>query len=210
MKYCTKCGSPMADDDIYCAKCGAASAPSQPSVPQASAPRPMPSIPAAPTGPAQSGKGFGAKWKQMKPKQKGLLCGIAATVVAAVVLVIALGGSNDSYQPSSSGYSPSAGAASSGSASSGSSADITKMQVATALRDEIGSKYDTADPDSCRYDINKKEEQGNYTYVYGSVTLYDKYGKLTTGWRDDSGTPYRSYTVKINNSTGDVVSCEIK
>ena len=103
MKYCTKCGSPMADDDMYCAKCGAASAPSQPSVPQASAPRPMPSIPAAPTGPAQSGKGFGAKWKQMKPKQKGLLCGIAATVVAAVVLVIALGGSNDSDQPSSSG-----------------------------------------------------------------------------------------------------------
>lgn len=23
MKYCTKCGSPMADDDIYCANCGA-------------------------------------------------------------------------------------------------------------------------------------------------------------------------------------------
>ncbi len=146
----------------------------------------------------------------MKPKQKGLLCGIAATVAAAVVLVIALGGSNDSYQPSSSGYSPSAGATSSGSASSGGSADITKMQVATALRDEIGSKYDTADPDSCRYDINKQEEQGNFTYVYGSVTLYDKYGKLTTGWRDDSGTPYRSYTVKINNSTGKAVSCEIK
>lgn len=210
MKYCTKCGAPMADDDIYCAKCGAASAPSQPSAPQAGAPQPMPTAPAVPTGPAQGGKGFAAKWKKMKPWQTGILCGIVAFVVVTLVLVIGLGWPNDSYQPSSSGYSPSSGAASSGSASSGGSADITKMQVATALRDEIGSKYDTADPDSCRYDINKQEEQGNYTYVYGSVTLYDKYGKLTTGWMDDSGTPYRSYTVKINNSTGDVVSCEIK
>lgn len=210
MKYCTKCGAPMADDDIYCAKCGAASAPSQPSAPQTSTPQPMPSASAAPTGPVQSGKGFAAKWKKMKPWQTGILCGIVAFVVVTLVLVIGLGWPNDSYQPSSSGYSPSSGTASSGSASSGGSADITKMQVAQALRDEIGSKYDTADPDSCRYDINKQEEQGNYTYVYGSVTLYDKYGELTTGWVDDSGTPFRTYTVKINNSTGDVASCEIK
>ncbi len=73
------------------------------------------------------------------------------------------------------------------------------MQVATALRDEIGSKYDTADPDSCRYDINKQEKQGNFTYVYGSVTLYDKYGKLTTAGGTipalpTAATPSRSIT----------------
>ena len=95
MKYCTKCGSPMADDDIYCAKCGAASAPIQPSPPQASAPQPTPPAPAAPTGPAQRIKGLAAKWKQMNRKKKGLLCGIAATAVIAVVLAIGLGRSND-------------------------------------------------------------------------------------------------------------------
>lgn len=80
--------------------------------------------------------------------------------------------------------------------------------VVNALYDEISSKYDTADAGSCRYKINSTEEKGDYTYVYGTVTLYDKYGQLTTGWVDGSGSYNRSFEVKISSS-GSAVSCDI-
>ena len=87
--------------------------------------------------------------------------------------------------------------------------DEIESSVVDALYDEIDSYYDTADAGSCKYSINKKEEKNGYIYVYGSVTLYDKYGKLTSGWYDGSGTPFRSFTVKINSDTGRVSNCEI-
>ncbi len=81
--------------------------------------------------------------------------------------------------------------------------------VVSALYDEIGSTYDTADPGSCRYSINKTEKSGGKLLVYGEVTLYDKYGKVTGGWVDGSGTPFRTFDITISESSRDVTSCEI-
>lgn len=85
-----------------------------------------------------------------------------------------------------------------------------ETKVKSALKKEINSKYKTADPESCRYSINKTETNNGYIYVYGKVTLYDKYGKTTTGHVDKSGTAYRSFDIKIKESTGAVSSCSIK
>lgn len=82
--------------------------------------------------------------------------------------------------------------------------------VVSALYSKLSETYDTVDAGSCRYSINKTETTSSgFTYVYGSVTLYDKYGKLTTGWIDGSGTAFRDFTVGINNSYGTVSSCKI-
>lgn len=81
--------------------------------------------------------------------------------------------------------------------------------VVRALYNKISSKYDTADAGSSRYSINKIEEKYGDIYVYGSVTLYDKYGQPTTGWNDGSGSIFRSFTVKINSS-GSLRSCDIE
>lgn len=81
--------------------------------------------------------------------------------------------------------------------------------VVNALFNEIDSKYDTADAGSCRYEIASMEKKGQYVYVYGSVDLYDKYGKFTTGWIDGSGTPYRRFEVLIHES-GFIYDCEVK
>ena len=40
------------------------------------------------------------------------------------------------------------------------------------------------------------------TLVYGTVRLYDKYGKLTTGYYDGSGSYTRSFKITINGDTG--------
>lgn len=89
--------------------------------------------------------------------------------------------------------------------------DEIESIVSSAIYREINSKYDAADAGSCRYKINKtEEEKDGYIYVYGSVTLYDKYGKLTGGWNDGSGSPYRDFTVKINAETKRASSCDIK
>lgn len=84
-----------------------------------------------------------------------------------------------------------------------------KTIVAGALYDAIDSKFDTADAGSTRYEINKTEEKKGYVYVYGNVVLYDKYGKTTTGWRDGSGSAYRSFCV-IMTTSGSVYSCEVQ
>ncbi len=88
--------------------------------------------------------------------------------------------------------------------------DEIESIVVNALYNEINSKFDTADAGSSRYDINKTETKSGYVYVYGSVTLYDKYGMTTSGWIDESGTPYKNYTVKIDADTGRATSCEIE
>lgn len=75
-----------------------------------------------------------------------------------------------------------------------------KLYVENALRNEI--KEYMSDVDSFRANINKTEKESGYIYVYGTVTLYDKYGNLTDN-------PFRSYTVRINTSTRNA-SCDIK
>ena len=90
--------------------------------------------------------------------------------------------------------------------------DLTEYEieqfVVEALYDEIDSKFSMADAGSCRYDINKTEEKGNYVYVYGTVWLYDKYGQLTTGFFDNSGSSMRSFEVIIHQD-GYIKDCEI-
>lgn len=87
--------------------------------------------------------------------------------------------------------------------------DVIESIVVRALYEEIDSTFDTADAGSCTYGINKTEKENGYIYVYGSVTLYDKYGRATSGWITGSGTPYKSFTVKIDEDTGRLSSCNI-
>lgn len=83
-----------------------------------------------------------------------------------------------------------------------------KSIVSDALYKKIDSKYDTADAGSCTFEINKTEKKSGYIYVYGKVALFDKYGNLTTGWFDESGSYIRNFTVKINVDTRSS-SCDI-
>ena len=71
-----------------------------------------------------------------------------------------------------------------------------KSIVSDALYKKIDSKYPTA------------EAKSGYIYVYGKVALFDKYGSLTTGWFDGSGSYIRNFTVKINVDTRSS-SCDI-
>lgn len=89
--------------------------------------------------------------------------------------------------------------------------------VVDALYSKIGSMFNDADPGSCRMSINKmdKSDDGWNTQkitVYGNVTLYDKYGKLTNGWGPSvSGSYNHAFTVKITavGDMGWVDSCNI-
>ncbi len=82
------------------------------------------------------------------------------------------------------------------------SEDMIKLITEQALYNEVNSTYTNADAASTRYSINKIEEKGSVIYVYGSVSLYDKYGQLTTGWSDNSGSYNRVFTVEIKNGRG--------
>lgn len=82
------------------------------------------------------------------------------------------------------------------------SEDMIIRLTEQALYNEVDSTYTNADAASTRYSINKIEEKGNIIYVYGSVSLYDKYGQLTTGWSDNSGSYNRVFTVEIKNGRG--------
>ena len=84
--------------------------------------------------------------------------------------------------------------------------------VASALMNEIDRKYDTADPGSCTMRINRidRTSNSNFIVVYGSVTLYDIYGRTTTGWYDGSGTAFRSFEVKISKTRHTVSDCDIQ
>lgn len=86
-------------------------------------------------------------------------------------------------------------------------AGLTDSQIESATVEAliklIKNKYKAADAGSCRYSINKvtQDRKGDYI-VYGTVTLYDKYGKLTTGHHDGSGSYTRSFEIKINGEMG--------
>ena len=73
--------------------------------------------------------------------------------------------------------------------------ETIKLLVENGLTSKIRTAYPSADPTSCKYKINKSVRNnttGDYT-VYGTVSLYDKYGKLL------SGKSQMSFTVKISN-----------
>lgn len=71
------------------------------------------------------------------------------------------------------------------------------------LLELIKKKYPVADAGSSTYSINKvtKDRKGDYI-VTGTVRLYDKYGKLTTGYHDGSGSYTKSFEIKINGEMG--------
>lgn len=85
--------------------------------------------------------------------------------------------------------------------------DFVEGVVALALLNEIGTEFNLADPGSCRYSINKIDRSGSSVKVYGEVTLYDKYGKLSDG--RGGGTPFRTFDIKMDED-GDVTSCKIQ
>ena len=88
-------------------------------------------------------------------------------------------------------------------------ADEIENEVVIALYGTIQAREPLADPDSCRYSINKTEVDGSGSYyhinVYGTVTLYDKYGNTIKDAR-------RNFTVKILYNSGILIldSCELK
>lgn len=84
-----------------------------------------------------------------------------------------------------------------------------KSKVEEAILDEVKSRYAVADPYSTRYKIANKETKGDYIYVYGTVTLYDKYGQITTGHADGSGSYSRTFEVKINKD-GSISNCNVE
>lgn len=154
-----------------------------------------------------------------KPKYFGAI-GIVVLILV-VASSISLGISSNRNKPaetskteSSSSTSKSGSSSSSKSGSSSSSGALTEnlkeAMVASALMSEVRSKFPIADAGSTRYKINKTEQKSGYTIVYGTLHLYDKYGKATTGRSDGSGSYTRSFEVKINNSTKKVSSCTIK
>lgn len=71
------------------------------------------------------------------------------------------------------------------------------------LLELIKKKYPVADAESSTYKINKvtRDRKGDYI-VTGTVRLYDKYGQLTTGYRDGSGSYTKSFEIKINGEMG--------
>lgn len=75
--------------------------------------------------------------------------------------------------------------------------------------DEVDSKFKTADASSSKFNINKIERDGDEVFVYGTVVLYDKYGRLTTGWRDGSGSSSHSFKVRMS-SLGSILSCNLE
>lgn len=81
----------------------------------------------------------------------------------------------------------------------GLSEEMIILLTERALYNEIASTYTNADPGSTRYSINKIEEGYREIYVYGTLSMYDKYGQLTTGWIDNSGSYFRTFTVTIEN-----------
>lgn len=71
------------------------------------------------------------------------------------------------------------------------------------LLELIKKKYPVADAGSSTYSIHKitQDRKGDYI-VTGTVRLYDKYGKLTTGYYDGSGSYTKSFEIKINGELG--------
>ena len=73
-----------------------------------------------------------------------------------------------------------------------------KLKVEKAILEEVKSHYPDAEPYSTRYQIANKKTNGKYIDVYGTLTLYDKYGKVTTGYIDGSGSYTKSFEVNVS------------
>lgn len=122
----------------------------------------------------------------------------------------ASGSSSSNSSSSKSASSSSSSKSSSKSASTTLTDEYCQILAKGALYKEVKKKYSLADPDSTKISFNKTEKKSDYTTVYGKLYLYDKYGKLTTGHADKSGSSIRTFEVKIKNSTKTVSSCTIK
>ena len=139
--------------------------------------------------------------KEMKKEMKKVLA-----LLLALVLVLSLaacgGGSNYSTSSRTSTWS-----------NEKESDELTdaeiKIKVERAILDEVKSRYKAADPYSTRYRISNTETKGNYIYVYGTVTLYDKYGQITTGHPDGSGSYSRTFEVKLGKNGG-ILDCTVE
>ncbi len=155
---------------------------------------------------------------QQKPKYFGAIGIVAAILVVASLISLGVSASRKTTSGTSKSGSASAvsnsGSSASKSGSSSSSKALTtelkKLIVESALLKEIKDSFPLADAGSTKYSINKSEKEGNYTIVYGRLTLYDKYGKTTKGRAGSSGSSSRTFEVKISNSTLKAVSCTIK
>lgn len=140
---------------------------------------------------------------------KRTIATIMATALALVmVLSLAACGGGDSDNDGTTSKNKSVSSSAENGEKKLSDSEIKKI-VEQALLDEIKSKYSEAQPNSTKYTLANTEKKGNYTYAYGTVTLYDKYGKITTGYSDGSGSFKKSFEVKISKS-GSVVDCKIK
>ena len=73
-----------------------------------------------------------------------------------------------------------------------------KSRVEKALLEQIKTQFSEADPYSTKYSIANKKKNRKYIDVYGTCTLYDKYGKITTGYSDGSGSYTKSFEVNLS------------
>lgn len=134
-----------------------------------------------------------------------IIAAILGTVcIIAVVIVIIINSASKSSSSSSTDSSKS-----SSTYSSSSNSSSMELFVESALYSEVSKKYSSydVDPSSCKYRINKQEKgSGNTTVVYGTLTLYDKYGNLVSSKKTD---PFKDFEVTIDNSTYKVKSTKI-
>lgn len=88
-----------------------------------------------------------------------------------------------------------------------SESEITS-KVENAILKQVEEQFPEADPYSTRYSISQKQKNGKYIDVYGTLTLYDKYGKTTTGYSDGSGSYTKSFEVNVSTE-GYTDKCDI-
>lgn len=202
IKKCSVCGADLSPDAKFCSQCGT------PTTDQ-------PPVQKAGHGSPSSADQIQAFTKKVttkikeKPKQSAIIAAAILAFIILLVIVISLSGGNSSAPASSSG-SGSSSYSSSSTGSTSHSDEYYELIATNALYQEIQSKYKMADAGSTKYSINKTEKQGGDTILYGKLYLYDKYGKATTGHVDGSGSFTRTFTIKINDNTGRVVSCTIQ
>ncbi len=76
--------------------------------------------------------------------------------------------------------------------------------AAMALLREISNSYlsDSVDAESSTFEVSSVDSDSFGTKIYGTITLYDKYGKVYGDFR-------REYTVTLD-SDGDIRDCSIR
>lgn len=79
--------------------------------------------------------------------------------------------------------------------------EVYKQMAATAVYSEIEEQYPRADAGSSRWSVNKVTHTGDNVYVYGTISLYDKYGKLTSDFS-------KTFEVVIKDDGSDI-TCTI-